>query len=51
MLLNMIKNWKSNLNKGNKIGAILMNLSKAFGTLDHSPLIVKLKAYGFDSLL
>ena len=40
-LLNMIENWKSNLNKGNIlfplfIGAIFMDLSKAFNTLDHS---------------
>ena len=46
----MIENWKSNLIKGNKIGAIFMDLFKAFGTLDHSLLIAKLEAYGFDSL-
>ena len=49
-LLNMIENWKSNLNKGNKIGAIFMDLSKVFDTLDRSLLIAKLEAYGFDSL-
>ena len=32
VLLNMIENWKSNLNKGNKIGAIFMDLSKVFVT-------------------
>ena len=32
-LLNMIENRKTNLNKGNKIGAIFMDLSKAFDTL------------------
>ena len=41
-LLHMIENWKSNLNKGSKIGAIFMNLSKAFDTLDHSLFIAKL---------
>ena len=49
-LLNMIENWKSNLNKGNKIGAIFMDLSKVSDTLDRSLLIAKLEAYGFDSL-
>ena len=47
-LLKMIENWKSNLNKGSKIGAIFMNLSEAFDTLDHALLIAKLEAYGFD---
>ena len=49
-LLNMIENWKSNLNKGNKIGAIFMDLSKVFDILDRSLLMAKLEAYGFDSL-
>ena len=47
---NMIENWKSNLNKGNKIGAIFMDLYKAFDTLDYSLLIAELEAYGLDSL-
>ena len=34
-LLNATENWKSNLNKGNKTGAIFIDLSKAFNTLDH----------------
>ena len=34
-LLNMTENWKSNLDKGNKIGAVFMDLSKTFDTLDH----------------
>ena len=49
-LLNMIENRKTNLNKGNKIGATFMDLSKAFDTFDYSLLIAKLEDYGFDSL-
>ena len=49
VLLNMIENWENNLNKRNKI-AIFMDLAKAFDTQDHSELIAKLEAYGFDSL-
>ena len=41
-LLNMIENWKIDLNKRNKIGTIFM---------DHSFLIAKPEAYGFISLL
>ena len=29
-------------------GAVLMDLSKAFGTLNHELLLAKLHAYGFD---
>ena len=36
--------------KGNKIGAISMDLPKAFNTVDHSLLIAKLEAYSFNSL-
>ena len=46
----MIENWNGNLNKKNKIGALFMDLSNAFDTLDHSLIIVKLEAYGFDCL-
>ena len=47
-LLKTMEMWKEHLNKGNKIGAIFMDLSKAFDTLDHNLLLAKLEAYGFD---
>ena len=47
-LLNMIEKWKANLDNGNKIAVLIMDLSKAFDTLEHSLLLSKLKAYGFD---
>ena len=51
-LLNMINNWQKVLKKKGKVGAILMDLSKAFDCLPHDLLIAKLEAYGFgkDSL-
>ena len=37
------------LNKKLKVGALFIDLSKAFDTLDHCLLLVKLSAYGFDN--
>ena len=45
-LLTLVENWRKSLNKGFG-GAILMDLSKTFDTLNHDLLIAKLHAYGF----
>ena len=47
-LLSMIEKWRKSLDKREKAAAILTDLSKAFDSLNHSLLIAKLKAYGFD---
>ena len=45
-LLIMIEKWKRTLDENMKVGAIFMDLSKTFDTLNHRLLLAKLKAYG-----
>ena len=46
-LLSLLERWKNVLDKKGYGGAVLMDLSKAFDTLNHDHLIAKLHAYGF----
>ena len=46
-ILALVKKLRKSLGNKGFGGAILMDLSKAFDTLNHDPLIAKLNAYGF----
>ena len=47
-LLTMTEKWRKTLDGGDKTGAVLTDLSKAFEFIDPSLLIAKLNAYRFE---
>ena len=48
VLIKLIESWRQSLDSRGYIKAVLMDLSKAFATINHKLLIAKLYAYGFN---
>ena len=49
-LLNLLQKWKNSVDKGKSFGALLTDLSKPIGCLNHELLTAKLNPFGFTLL-
>ena len=47
--MHLIDKWRQHLDQNEYVGAVLMDLSKAFDCLPHELLIAKMEAYGFEN--
>ena len=47
VLIRLIESWKKSLDQKKFVGAVLMDLSKAFDSIPHDLLVAKMYAYGF----
>ena len=47
-LIKLVESWRQSLDSRGYSGAVVMDLSKAFDTINHELLIAKLHAYGFN---
>ena len=49
MLIRLIENWKQLLDNQKFVGAVIMDLSKAFDCIPHDLWIAKMHVYGFSN--
>ena len=47
VLINLIENWKKNLDNNKTVAAFFMDLSKSFDCIPHDFLTAKMEAYDF----